>query len=172
MDELESLLGESEALSVLQFILKSRLDKEDDSKHMYMLPPQEDKEKRRQLHLFFKKKYPFIHTTTSQSSIVLSTQRVESIPSFHIEFETKSQSKRTFETNRDFFSWNSSICTEENQHRALFSQIASLPASPRSRAGFGLCRNQRQKGHHHTVWHDPQYHGRSTLGSLFAASRR
>lgn len=96
MDELESLLGESEALSVLQFILKSRLDKDDDSKHMYMLPPQEDKEKRRQLHLFFKKKYPFIHTTTSQSSIVLSTQRVESTPSFHIEFETKSQSKRTF----------------------------------------------------------------------------
>lgn len=121
MDELESLLGESEALSVLQFILQSRLDKEDDSKHMYTLPPQEDKEKRRQLHLFFKKKYPFIHTSTSQSSIVLSTQRVESTSPFHIEFETKSQSKRTFETNRGFLSWNPAICTQENEHRALFS---------------------------------------------------
>lgn len=71
MDPLADMIGASRAVEILSFILTSRMDKSESS-HTFSLPAMEDKDARRSFHLFFKQKFPFIRTTTSQDKILLT----------------------------------------------------------------------------------------------------
>ena len=71
MDSLTDMVGVETAMKILSFIVTSRIDKSESS-HTFSLPAMEDKDARRSFHLFFKQKYPFVRTSTSQNKIILT----------------------------------------------------------------------------------------------------
>lgn len=75
VDELIGIVSEKEAYSILKFIAASRVSKEN-SVHTYSLPSPEDKERRRQFHLFFKMNFPFVSSKTEGQCITLSIRPV------------------------------------------------------------------------------------------------
>ena len=75
VDELIGIVNEEEAYSIMKFIATSRVSKEN-CVHTYSLPSLEDKDRRRQLHLFFKMNFPFVSSKTEGQSIILSIRPV------------------------------------------------------------------------------------------------
>lgn len=74
MDDLSSLLGEEKASEVLGFLQTSRMDRENDSVHTYLLPAIDDKDLRRKCHLLFKQFFPYVRTSASNGSILLTVK--------------------------------------------------------------------------------------------------
>ena len=72
MDDLSSLLGEEKASEVLGFIQMSRMDKESGVAHTFLLPAIEDKDQRRKCHFLFKEHFPYVRTSASNGSILLT----------------------------------------------------------------------------------------------------
>ena len=83
MDELLDIVGENEALAILKFITASRFSKED-TIHQYDLASLQDKDHRRQFHLFIKLNYPFVSTKTESGLISLTIRPVVLSPPSHI----------------------------------------------------------------------------------------
>ena len=82
-DELIGIVGEKKALTILKFIIASRTSKED-TIHQYDLPSLQDKDHRRQFHLFIKLNYPFVSTKTEAGIISLTIRPVLPLPLSHL----------------------------------------------------------------------------------------
>ena len=171
LDELLCLVDEEQAIRIVSFVLQSRLNKDDHSIHTLSLPPQEDKEKRRQLHLFVKQKYPFVRTSTYQSSIVLATRRVCFLASCDVEREATVVRAERSEAKRVCLSWGSSLYSEENERRTVFTQDETLSTLARPRTSVEFRWNQGQKGHHNAVRYCSERHCGTAVLCLFAAQR-
>lgn len=74
MDDLSTLLGEEKAAEVLGFLQTSRMDRKSDSVHTFLLPAMEDKDVRRKCHFLFKKHFPYVRTSASNGSILLTVK--------------------------------------------------------------------------------------------------
>lgn len=75
-DELTDIVGEEEASTILSFIIRSRVNKEQLPLYTLKTRPLEDKDQRRSVHLFCKQHYPFVKTTTDSNCIVLTIRGV------------------------------------------------------------------------------------------------
>lgn len=111
MDDLSTLLGEEKAAEVLGFLQTSRMDRESDSVHTFLLPAMEDKDVRREVSLPVQKAlsvcpdicFQWLHPPNSQAeSEARQSQfgRIEKTAeeSFHSPVYAKEGGYRVFDT--------------------------------------------------------------------------